>query len=437
MTAQVAIMNRVGVALAADSAVSVRPGVFADRKIYSSVDKLFILSNSEPVGVMINGRAEYLGMPVETLIKEFRDSKFSTPQRTVADYARRFFEFLGKQFPGTLQDARDYAATIAVYKLQRLVKHAEELFEEAVESGERPSFGHLLAEHCLEEVNAGLEIARARAPLIGITSSNLPQDIGEIVRHAIDRTFESGFRELEAPMTELISLLMTRQIDSGESAQFVFAGFGTEQRFPAIVATDCDGPLVGTHKVRFTDDGVIDDETPALIRPFAQVDMVNRLVDGVDETYSHFLTGAIGKALERYADYAMSKVSRRKPSAALRAELAILGELYVGEILAGANVFRETTYRRSLLEGVQFMPKSDLAALAKSIVNLQSINETVGGPIDVAVISKHDGFVWIERKHYFDAEINSRFLAKQTSRVNRWMSEYGESGEQLGAGGER
>lgn len=37
--------------------------------------------------------------------------------------------------------------------------------------------------------------------------------------------------------------------------------------------------------------------------------------------------------------------------------------------------------------------------------------ETVGGPIDVAVISKGDGFVWINRKHYFNPALNHQFFA--------------------------
>jgi hypothetical protein len=36
--------------------------------------------------------------------------------------------------------------------------------------------------------------------------------------------------------------------------------------------------------------------------------------------------------------------------------------------------------------------------------------ETVGGPIDVAVISKGDGFVWIKWKHYFNRELNPLFV---------------------------
>ncbi|HEX4674084.1 MAG TPA: hypothetical protein VH209_02075, partial [Steroidobacteraceae bacterium] len=32
----------------------------------------------------------------------------------------------------------------------------------------------------------------------------------------------------------------------------------------------------------------------------------------------------------------------------------------------------------------------------------RSRRESVGGPIDVAIISRIDGFVWVSRKHYFE-----------------------------------
>ncbi len=57
--------------------------------------------------------------------------------------------------------------------------------------------------------------------------------------------------------------------------------------------------------------------------------------------------------------------------------------------------------------------------MAETLVNLTSFarkvklgSETVGGPIDVAVISKGDGFIWIKRKHYFKQELNPQFFAK-------------------------
>jgi hypothetical protein len=33
-------------------------------------------------------------------------------------------------------------------------------------------------------------------------------------------------------------------------------------------------------------------------------------------------------------------------------------------------------------------------------------HETIGGPIDIAAITKHEGFKWVERKHYYAAELN-------------------------------
>ena len=75
---------------------------------------------------------------------------------------------------------------------------------------------------------------------------------------------------------------------------------------------------------------------------------------------------------------------------------------------------------------VEFMPKPEMARMAEALVNLTSIKrrvsrgmETVGGPIDVAVISRSEGFVWVKRKHYFPAELNSRFFERK--RAERIM----------------
>lgn len=70
-----------------------------------------------------------------------------------------------------------------------------------------------------------------------------------------------------------------------------------------------------------------------------------------------------------------------------------------------------------ILEVVAMLPKDDLASMAESLVNLTVLKrristdqETVGGPIDVAVISKGDGFIWIKRKHYFTKDLNPRYV---------------------------
>ena len=70
-------------------------------------------------------------------------------------------------------------------------------------------------------------------------------------------------------------------------------------------------------------------------------------------------------------------------------------------------------YIDQLVQTVSYLSKEDLADMAESLVRMTSLKrhitseeESVGGAVDVAVITKGDGFIWIKRKHYFTAELN-------------------------------
>ncbi|MFH2232531.1 MAG: hypothetical protein ABII13_05195 [Patescibacteria group bacterium] len=78
----------------------------------------------------------------------------------------------------------------------------------------------------------------------------------------------------------------------------------------------------------------------------------------------------------------------------------------------------------SVLTTVSMLPKDELAKMAESLVNITSFMrrvsmdvESVGGPIDVAVISKKDGFIWIKRKHYFDSAYNPHYKSYSTGVI--------------------
>lgn len=65
---------------------------------------------------------------------------------------------------------------------------------------------------------------------------------------------------------------------------------------------------------------------------------------------------------------------------------------------------------------VERLPKDGLAEMAETLINLTSFkrritsqSETVGGPTDVAIISKKDGLVWVKYKQYFEPELNLQF----------------------------
>lgn len=80
------------------------------------------------------------------------------------------------------------------------------------------------------------------------------------------------------------------------------------------------------------------------------------------------------------------------------------------------NIIRETSIA-PLMSSLGILDKEDMAELVESLISITHLNrritmseEGVGGPIDVAIISKGDGFVWKKRKHYFKPELNQMFL---------------------------
>ncbi len=67
MTAEIVVMNKNGIAMAADSAVTI-----GEQKIYNSAVKLFSLSKTEPIGIMIYGSADLSSTPWEIIIKQYK-----------------------------------------------------------------------------------------------------------------------------------------------------------------------------------------------------------------------------------------------------------------------------------------------------------------------------------------------------------------------------
>ena len=92
MTAEVALLNKTAVALAADSAMTLG----GSNKTYPA-QKLFALTKHHPVGVMIYNNAEFMGIPWETLIKMYRHSLGNESHPSIEAYVEDLFGFIAKE----------------------------------------------------------------------------------------------------------------------------------------------------------------------------------------------------------------------------------------------------------------------------------------------------------------------------------------------------
>jgi len=79
-----------GIALAADSAVTLLSGV----RTYYTAEKLFSLSPSIPVAIMTFGGADLMGVPWETFVKIYAQKLGGRRADALRQYAEEFLSFI-------------------------------------------------------------------------------------------------------------------------------------------------------------------------------------------------------------------------------------------------------------------------------------------------------------------------------------------------------
>ena len=427
MTAEVAILNREAVALAADSAVT--HGGFEDLKIYNA-NKLFALSSVEPVAVMIYGSGHLGPVPWETIVKEYRRKFASTSHGAVDDYASEFIEYLGSFVKYiTIENQVSQVRTIAMSELHGVRFIIEDKMETAKSSGHSFKKGELksLILGCIEERIKELKRNGLRTEL---SASFADKQIDTATHDWVDFTDKllgglpitkkivQRARVMVKTAIRFVPLNSRNQRRSG----VVVTGFGIDQLFPALSHYLVDGVIAGKVRVRHLDSEEISEQRSASIRAFAQGDMVTTFMEGVNQDYTRLLEDyrearepfydEMVVGLMRYYDNYMGSPLPSTDRLELLKRMKNMRVDGLERLDSRINSYRDQ-HVQQIISIVRLLPKESLSEMAEALVNLTSFKrrvspeaETVGGPIDVAVISKGDGLVWIKRNLYFKPELN-------------------------------
>ena len=200
----------------------------------------------------------------------------------------------------------------------------------------------------------------------------------------------------------------------------VVAGFGRNQWFPALSQHLVDGVVSGRVRTCKLDSVEIGEQQSAVIYPFAQRDIVTTFMEGLHPMYNAlegFVEERIGLVKEHFCNHVKEALSPEAYTALLDEMDREISDT-VGDFMTLRDDLKNSNYG-PIMSVVESLPKKELAEMAEALVNLTSFKlrvslgaETVGGPVDVAVISKGDGLVWIKRKHYFSPELNHRYFGR-------------------------
>ncbi|WP_238523829.1 hypothetical protein [Methanobrevibacter smithii] len=80
-------MNTDVIALAADSTITIN-----DKKTYNGVNKIFMLSNDPPMGIMVFGLGKFENISIETLIKEYSKKTDFKKLKNIINIKNDFFK---------------------------------------------------------------------------------------------------------------------------------------------------------------------------------------------------------------------------------------------------------------------------------------------------------------------------------------------------------
>lgn len=422
MTAEVAIINRNAVALAADSAVTI-----GSQKIYNSALKLFSLSKVAPVGVMIYGNASLIDVPWETIIKIFREDLGEKRFDTLQEYADTFFEFVRTTndfFPEASQKAWVQRNIRGYYELilDVLIEDIQEVIK--IKGKIDESETHVVFEKCVTKQH---EVFKDLELVVKITQKDekgIRKKYQPIAKQLIKEVFQGLMptRSIVSKLYDIAAFIHSRDIFSDSTSGLVIAGFGEKEIYPVVLCHEIEGVVENKLKYKYVEkkSRAIGKGAECAIVPFAQDDMVASFMHGINPSIQIFLIDYLNQMNARIPDLLDSDSlsgtdkEKEKTVSALQKDVSDL----LGKFLSQLQEHTQTEHANPIMQMVCALPKDELAAMAESLVNLTAFKrrmtkslETVGGPIDVAVISKGDGLVWVKRKHYFPSELNQHFFA--------------------------
>jgi hypothetical protein len=390
MTCEVAVMNRRGIALATDSAVTLGEG----EKIYHSAEKLFPLSLAAPVGIMTYGAADFMGVPWEIIIKIYGQKLDGRKFETLEQYAQDFFRFIeGTEslFPQSAQRA----------EFRSLVKGAwQDLYLDPLKEklADHPKSAAGNATKILEKLIHEDHKLWRKDPIVEALGAAYGDQVVATYTDIIDELQQEMFgsfklsRPIRQALTTTVRFMHTAVPARGSGV--VVAGMGETDLFPVLLHYRVGSIAAGRLRYAKVDDMRVTRDDDAMVIPFAQRETIDMIIGGIFPALERKVVETNARCLPGKSQIVGEKRSQaRIQNAGSDFRKAVKNEI-------------QEKYAQPFMAAVAALPRHDLAAMAEALVNLTKFRarmsvtqkDTVGGPIDIAVLSKGEGFVWVKRK---------------------------------------
>lgn len=414
MSAGICIMNKNAIAMAADSAVTIGQHI----AIHNSANKLFALSRYEPVGVIVYANASFMQIPIEIIIKQYKSYLSETKFNSLEDYVLDFINYL--EMNTTLfhfdRNEATYVKSVYIDFFNGMVGDRKRLIENKLKEVSRElTLEELLKindETCNITINAIIKL-----PILkdDVFAQYIEDTYLDEIKNYLDNNFDWINREQSEILARCVCRLYDKNFFRDGYVGMAFAGFGIEDIFPQMVHLHLGGIINGKLRYLKKSQVSINENNDAAITPLAQTDVMQTFLFGINNEFINKIASEIPYQISQRINSVDDNCFANGKKEIVIRELNESTKEILNEVVKKAN----QEFMQPIIQSVATLPIEELSLFAESMINITSVRRkvaldgnigTVGGPIDVAIISKHDGFIWMKRKHYFDIKYNPQYM---------------------------
>ena len=405
MSAEVILMNKNGIAIAADSAVTIGNKT----KIYNTADKMFMLSKYAPVGILIYNSASIMGIQLEIIIKQYRRKLGEKTFQTLKEYCDDFMSYC-------IEFANNYSGEKIELEIinNQILNKCDEIFR-IVLSMENKEVG----KNSFKNDNELMEFINIKIiEIVDRTNVEINDEVMDDLYYnnilskldtsnIIDFCSESYKINLKEETKKKIMLKLNDIIrnkkywDRSNFTGIAITGYGDNEIFPVCIQIETLG-IINNKVLKLNENSFqITHEQNSQIIPLAQTDVMDEFFLGINNEINQIYVKKFKNGIASEKDESVkNKIIQLNTSIEEEKNKLVKDRLM--------NIHRS----------LSFLPRDEMIYMAEGMINLTSFkrrlvldnfSETVGGPIDIAFISKGEGFIWIKRKKYFDKEMNYVF----------------------------
>ena len=369
-----------------------------NKMFYNSMNKVFSLSRKYVYGAITYGATTIYNVSIDQVLKEFRT--YLDSREHISD----FFEILPLFEAFINQNSSYYKFDLAE------ANHCNGLIKDLV-----VDWGNKI-KTVATEVDAENKISEILNQLETVMRGSLKIDNYDVSAY-IKTTYNDYFNMLIGMIVPELNNFPTQKEcfwdyicnyfnlsltnETNNYMGLFFAGYGHCDAFPKFTHIELYRVVGGKIKYRLVEN-YEESNNHAQIVPLAQPDVILTFCKGISNRFINYIPQKVESIINSKID-ALPDTFTIDQKNALKTSLSSSK----AEIASAINTTIQNDNVKPILDSVQLIPLPEMGFLAESLVNITSLKrtfaidgnqQTVGGPTDVAVMSKGDGFVWIKRK---------------------------------------